>query len=200
MGTWASIESAIYGWVNAQLPSGWKAVWAEQQVSALETSFVTLRIGDVRALGATDFETYAGNINNPPNDVTLTENGVREFPVSLQAFGSKGQTTGDNSPRAVMSVLRQSLEFPDVRYALEISGLSPFDNRQPIRNVSTVAGTIFEPRALWELKFYYLEQATETTTYIETVDAGVTSPGPQEPIPGTVTLPDGSTVDYPSDT
>lgn len=196
MGVWATTEAAIYAWVSAALPGGWTAIFAEQNGSVPETNFVTIRLGDVRALGAIDEPLYAGNAGSPPNDVTITEIGWRELDVSIQAFGVKGTTTGDNSPRAVLSAVRQQLEFPAVRAALLMAGMAPFDDRQPVRNVATVAGTIFEPRAIFEVRFYLFETATATTTYIETVDAGPVTPGPQQAVPGTVTYA-GQTIDYP---
>lgn len=185
MGVWSTVESTIESWIAGQLPAGWKVIFAEQQGGMPEASTVTIRIGDPKALGACDEETNAYNGGAPLNDLTITESGPREFGISFQAYGGKGQTTGDNSPRAVLSVIRQSLELPTIRYTLQhTAGLSPFDNRGPVRNVAAVAGTIFEPRALWECRFYVVESISATTTYIETVDAGVNTPGPQEPIPG----------------
>jgi hypothetical protein len=185
MGLWSQVEAALVAWVTSALPNGWGCIFAEQQGGAQEGPYVTIRIGDVKGLGACDEEIYAYNGGTAPNDLTITETGEREFPVSIQAYGGKGQTTGDNSPRAVLSIVRQALELPNTRAALEAVGLSPFDNRGPVRNVSTVAGTIFEPRALFECRFYLVEQLAATTTYIATVDSGVTNPGAQQEIPFT---------------
>lgn len=184
MGLWSSVETALYNWVASAVPAGWQVIFAEQQGSFPEVPTVTIRIGDPKALGACDEESYTYNGGTSPNDLTIAEMHNAEFGVSIQAYGVKGQTTGDNSPRAVLSYVRQSLELPNTRAALESIGLSPYDNRAPIRNVAAVSGTIFEPRALFECRFYVVEQAVANTTYIETVDAGVTTPGAQEPIPG----------------
>ena len=181
------------------MPNGWKVIFAEQQGSVPEGPFVTIRLGDPRALGAFDDPIYTSNIGSPPNDVTFTVAGVREFGVRLQAYGGRTQVVGDNSPRAVLSAVRQALELPSVRSALQINaGLSPFDNRQPVRNVATAANAIFEPRAVFECRFYVVETASQTITEILTVDSGFVNPGPQDPVPGVVTLADGSTLDVPN--
>lgn len=184
MGLWATVEAAIETWVSGAAPGGWTVIFAEQNASVPEGPFISIRMGDIKALGACDEEIYTTNVGMAPNDLDVTETGMREFSVSLQAFQGKGHTYGDTSPRAVLSAVRQALETPNVRSTMEATGLSPFDNRQPIRNVGAAADTIFEPRAVWECRFYIIEQVVATSTYIETVDAGFTNPGPQEPIPG----------------
>jgi hypothetical protein len=202
MGVWSTTEQAIFNWVSAAIPAGpptYSVIFAEQQGSVFEGPFITIRLGDPIALGCVDDPTYTSNTNPAPNDVTFQVAGVREFGVTLQAFAGRGQVTGDYSPRAVLSAVRQNLEFPSVRYTLQhFAGLSPFDDRGPVRNVATEKGTIFEPRSVWECRFYVNEVATMTTTEILTVDSGFVSPGPQDPVPGIVTLPGGSTVKVPN--
>ena len=191
MALWSQVEASILSWVQGAAPATWAVVFAEAQTGQPQGNTITIKLGDVLALGAFDDEVTSADGS------TVTENGMREFPVTLQAFAMQGLTTGDNSPRAVLSLVRQTLELPATRSALWAAGLSPFDNRGPVRVVALPINTIFEPRAIWECRFYVVEQATAATSYVSTVDAGVTVPGPQAPIPGTVTTPGGTPNTYP---
>jgi hypothetical protein len=188
---WSQVEAAILSWVQAAVPPTWAVVFAEALTGQPQGNTVTIKLGDVLALGAVDDEITSADGS------TVTENGMREFPVTLQAFAMQGLTTGDNSPRAVLSLVRQNLELPGPRQALWNAGLSPFDNRGPVRVVALAINTVFEPRAIWECRFYVVEQASASTSWISTVDAGVSAPGPQAPIPGTVTTPGGTVDTYP---
>jgi hypothetical protein len=170
-------------WVQSVLPPTWAAVFAEAQTGMPQGNVVTIKLGDVLAKGSVD------DLITSADGSSYTANGLREFPVTLQAFALQGQTTGDNSPRAVLSAIRQSLELPNTVQQLWNVGLSPFDDRGPVRVVALAIGVIFEPRAVWDCRFYVVEQAAQIGGFIQTVDAGFVDPGPQEPIPGTVLVP-----------
>lgn len=192
MGLWSQVEASILSWVKGAVSPTWAVVFAEAQTGQPQGNTVTIKLGDALALGSVDDEVISAD------GLTVTENGMREFPVTLQAFALQGLTTGDNSPRAVLSLIRQSLELPTTRGALWSVGLSPFDNRGPVRVVALAINTIFEPRAIWECRFYVVEQASASSGgFIAAVDSGVTVPGPQAPIPGTVKTPGGTVTSYP---
>ncbi len=107
--------------------------------------------------------------------------GRREFDLTVQCFGGAGQEAGDSSPAAVLSAVRAALTLPSKRAALSVAGLTCFDPGS-VCNVAAVAGTIFEPRAIFEGRWYINEKVDENTGYIETVNAVGTITNPGDPL------------------
>ncbi len=114
-------------------------------------------------------------------EITIAELGRREFTLTVEAFGTQGQEAGNSSPRAVLSSVRRQLQLPAVRDGLRAAGLVPFDPG-PVRDLSAVAGTIFEPRGRFDCRFYSSEEVSVQTGYIETVNATGQLVSPGDPL------------------
>jgi hypothetical protein len=122
-------------------------------------------------------------------EIQITEFERGQFALTVQCFGTTGQEEGVTSPSAVLQQVRQALQLPTQRDALGAVGVSCFD-RGPVRNVAALAGTIFEPRAIFESSWYINSTLSENVGYIETVDATgtITSDVPASPITEDVTI------------
>jgi len=169
MTSWNLIEDAIRKWVRdaSRLADG-QVIWSDQDGPRPLGVFITIRLGDLLPLGAvdetaTDYDPTGG----PGEEIVTTVRGVREFPVSIQCFGT--DTVGRDTARALLSRVQTALGLPSVREALGTVGLSPFDAGQ-VRNLSVILDAQFEGRALLEVRFYVVEEMTERTTYISTVE------------------------------
>lgn len=177
--TWQDIEQALWHWVQSTSGLDPQRVrWDDQQGNVPEGQFITLRIDGILNLGAVDEEQqiYDSGATVAGQEVTILENGTRSFTCTVQCYGTKGQTVGLQSPRAVLSAVKSKLFLPDVRELLAAASLSPY-MPGPIRNVSVKSETIIEPRAILEVKFYCRETVQEQTGYIETINGPAPPPG-----------------------
>lgn len=167
---WTAIEDAIRAWVKTG--SGLadaKVIWADQTGARPAGPFVTIRIGDLLALGAVDEVEELTDLGRPAGqEVEQRVVGLREFPVSVQAFGPA--VAGAGTAREYLSKVQTALALPSVRDALEAAGVSSFD-QGVVRTVNELVGTKYEGRAILECRFYLLESVSEFSGYIETVEA-----------------------------
>lgn len=156
-------------WVKAATGYSDSAViWAEQSGSCPLPAFITLRLGELLALGAFDELVTETDLLRPAGtEVELRAEGLREFAVSVQAFGPS--TTGNATGRAVLAKCQTALMLPSVRTALAAAGITPFDIG-PVQNVTALVHTKFEGRAILEVRFYVRDSISEYTGYIETVE------------------------------
>jgi hypothetical protein len=166
--TWTAIENAIHAWVLAAsgLATG-NIIFAEQDGSQPAGQFITIRIGDLIPVGI-DAVTHAYNaaaVNG--SQITQTVTGLREFTVSIQCFD--GAITGASTPREVLANVWTALSLPTRVTAFKTAGISAFDGGS-VRNVAALREDRFEARALLEVRFYTLQGASETTTWIQTAE------------------------------
>lgn len=174
MADWGDIEDAIHAWIVAG--SGLNAsqvIWATQDGPQPQSRpFVTIRIGDLIALGAHDeaiIVDHTGDLTPPDPGEELEERvvGVREFGVSVQVFSDA--KVGAASGRYYASRIQTALALPAVRFALNEVGLSPFDAGR-VREISAILDSAFEARFLLEARFYVVEELSEYETYISHVE------------------------------
>lgn len=159
------IKQALRTWIrNISRLADDKIVWSEQDVSRLSGQFITMRLGDLTALGSADEVTHDYDATRDAGqEIEITVNGQRSLVLSLQCFGEASQT-----PRSVLSTLKTSLSLPSVLDLFEAAGLSCYDTG-PIQNITALLETIFEPRAAMEIYLYCSEIVSERTTFVETV-------------------------------
>ena len=133
--------------------------------------------------GAGDGYVWANIGASAGQEIEITELERGQFGLTVQCFGTIGQEAGVLSPSSVLQAVRQALSLPSVRQALGDVGVSCFD-RGPVRNVAALAGTIYEPRALFESQWYVNAEQSENTGYISEVKATgtITADVPGSPV------------------
>jgi hypothetical protein len=169
--TWQMREDAIRAWVKACSGFGnSQVIWAEQTgARPAESDFITIRIGDIVALGAVDEQIEEFDDSRPAGEeVEERVIAMREFSVSVQMFSNK--SIGNGTSRFVMSKVQCGLGLPSIQSSFDDVGISVFDRGQ-IRNVAELVGTKFEARAVLEVRFYAVETTSEFVGYIDSVEA-----------------------------
>lgn len=159
-------ENALRAWVRtvSKLPDT-QVVWADQDLTRLKGQFITMRMGDLSALGSADEVTHDFDEEREAGqEIEITVNGQRSFVLSLQCFGE-----GEYSAKGVLSRLKTSLSLPSVLSLFETAGLGCYDTG-PIQNITALLDTTFEPRAAMEAYFYCSEVVSERNTFVETVE------------------------------
>jgi hypothetical protein len=168
--SWESLQLAARAWVVAALP-GVTVIWARQDGKKPARPFVTLRFGDLVAVGSTDERRTAYVPDSSPGaddrHLLTTVVGLRSVSLTLQA--STAGTLGTSTAKGLLSQAQTALALPSLRTALRTAGLSPYD-RGTVREISTVLDADFEGRAQLVVSFYVNETASEQTGIIETVE------------------------------
>lgn len=164
MSTWVQIEDALHAWVSAA--SGVPVVWAEQTGARPPvTAFATLRLGDMRQVGAVDDVVHNYDaLRASGSEIALEVRSLREFTVGVQLFAATD--VGSSNARALAQRTQSALYLPSAREALAAVGVSPFDPGV-IQTLNRLVGTRFESRALFEVRCYVEMTLSEFTTWIE---------------------------------
>lgn len=168
---WSDIEAAILAWFKAS--SGLSAViWANQTAPQPALPYATLLIRPPARLAAQDDvqEVYVGS-NPAGQEVELRQKGVREISVSCQVFSAA--VRGAGTAREILAKAQTGLETPSLRQALYQAGLSVVDEGA-ITDVSALVETKYQSRAAMDVLFYCVDEVTEKTGYIETVNYDAT--------------------------
>lgn len=161
----SEIKKALRAWIreHSKLEDA-KIVFSQKNSIRLPVPFITIRLGDLLSLGATDEVKRATDLTKPAGqEITQTVIGRREMPVSVQCFGD-----GDESSLQIMSRVQTSLGLTSVSDALNAAGISVFDIGD-IKNVTAMNETAFEQRHLLEVRCYVSEEVSESIGYIKTV-------------------------------
>lgn len=170
---WATVETAIQNWVEtASGLADNKVIWADQDGGRQATPYMTIRMGDLVAVGTGDeVEQIFDEEADAGEEIEHRIHGQRELHVTVQAFGP---VVGASSARALLSKVQAALSLPSVRETLRAAGLTAFDAGK-IQNISALLGADFEGRAVLDVRFYIAESVSEFTTYIEHVEVTDTS-------------------------
>lgn len=152
--------------------TGKTVIWANQQVPAKLTDYITLKLSSDNTVGTGgDFLDTGGG--PPGSEQTLTKIGTREGILQIRAYQGQGEEVGDSSPTAVLANLRATVWLDSWIATFQAGGISIFDD-YGIVDTSREVGTIIEPQALLEFRFYFIDQPAvpDTSTYIAQVDGG----------------------------
>lgn len=166
--TWSDVEDAIRAWVKSG--SGLadaKVIWADQPGNRPSAPYVTIRIGDLLAIGHDSVTHDYDDEADAGEEITFTVRGTREFTVTVQTFTSATVNTG--TAREYLSKVQTALSLPSVRSAFAAAGISAFDSGT-LQNLSALRDAEFEGRAVLDVRFYVAEEVTEVTGYIATVE------------------------------
>lgn len=177
----ASIEPGLASFVKAKLSLAEAAVlWANQNAGEPDTSihtWVSLSRGDLVPLSAVDgVQAYMTQGQPEGQEVTLQAQGVRQLPISVQAF-SRGTTTGNLSAFALLSQLATLCRLPSSEATFLGLGLGLLRVR-PVRSLDALGDQRIQGRAILELLFNVVDTEEERTTYIGRVQ-GQLSAEPQ---------------------
>ena len=166
---WSLIEDAIRAWVIAGtgLPQG--QVWfADQDIPASEQQArVTIRIGGTvqRGIDETRHDYDAGRPVG--QEIEFSARGMRELTVDLQAFAPTLVGPGATA-RSLLEKAQVAISLPTIRDALNAAGLGVLQEGN-VQRIPLARGGMQEDRATLAVLFAVQMQATERTTFIETV-------------------------------
>jgi hypothetical protein len=186
-------QTALVSWVRgaAGLPAN-RVFMAEQDgpnpEDTTDDPFATLRFASLLGTGASDEVAYINHEDDedPPDvgqELELKVLAYGVLVVTLQLYSAK--TYGTTCAMALAQKCRTALSLPSVHSALSRSGLS-VANPGNVLNVATRVETRWRGRAVLDVRFNVLNDASERLGYIETVSGTLTL----EPI-------DGGSVDVP---
>lgn len=178
---WDAMEKAIAAWVASKsgLPSG-HVLWAPNNHGRPDGSYVTLQRGDLSPISARDeVQTIDHSNDDPPPaagaEIEYQVTAFRSFGVTLQCF-APGAPRAAAAALSIVEALSMSLGLPSVLDALRAAGLSLY-SRGSATYVPELVGTVFEGRALMELRFYVRDTVSEFGTFIGEVVADGEDPG-----------------------
>ena len=167
---WSAVEDALSAYVVAA--TGLDAahvLWAEQTGDRPTGLIAELRSGPLSVVGTGDELDHEFDGARPAGqELEMQVLGLREFALQIQCYAPKA-TLGDASGFALAVRCQTALGLPSVRDALFDAGLAPFDV-QPAQNVTALLNNRFEGRGLLTVRFYLSDNASELTTYIESVE------------------------------
>ncbi len=154
---WTTVETALHGWiVSASGLAGDHVTWAQQNKARPTGPFISMRITNVERVGQDWADAYEAD------DGTFFDRvqGVRRCTLSLQCFG--GDAVGSSMPAAVLDQVVTKSRLPSLRAALQDAhvGIAHLGIVQSTDGV--INSTLFEPRALLEVKFFLSQVVTES--------------------------------------
>lgn len=162
---WKKLEDAVFAWVHDASGLETSAIFFSQQdVNAPGGPYLTIKIGDPVRVGGHDGFTEA--FDESDGMVVLTTIGPREVTIQVAAYGCP--TNGNDSARAVVGKLQDSLGLPSVRQTLIDAGLGVLEEGT-VQDLSAIFGTDFEGRAVLEVLGLINATAEERSGYIHSV-------------------------------
>lgn len=167
---WPNIEDALRTWVltSTQYAQG-RVIWQDQSGTRPAGDVIAMRITGVASLGGPDEITSQDSIGRPAGEeIELKVEGHREFVCQLSAYAAN--TTGANSGLAALSKCQAGVLLPSVQGIFDGVHIAAFDVGN-VQNVTTLWDTVYESRALLEVRFYARDSVSEYTTFIEEVVA-----------------------------
>lgn len=166
----ATIEDALVTAVVAATGLAADRVrWAEQGLPRPASgAWISLRLLSLEETGPDWVDVEEAEAPVDGAEIEHTSRGWRVGTLSVQCFA--GDATGASTSVAILERLRAKLPLPTVADALAAANVAVV-GRGPVRNAAAlINSTVFEPRAVIELRFTAASEVTETGTYIETVE------------------------------
>lgn len=181
-----AIQDAVVLASGGTLADG-KVIWARQDGTRPAAPYATLDLVSFRVVGQ-DAQRHDYDAEGEPGaEIVLAHGGMREFSLAVTVFYG---TLGSAGAVALADVIRTGLVKVAVREVLDAANVSIFDFGQ-VTNLAQVVNTVYEGRAVLELRGYTTQELEErigyiasaeitgtiaTVTTVETVDIG--SPPP----------------------
>lgn len=175
---WANVEDALRSWVMATSGLGaGQVIFHSQKGPRPSGQFIAIELGDLVPVGRDAITRDYDAGRDPGEEIANRATGLRELGVTIHAIG--GGTVGDGTVRQLTSQVVTGVRAPTSRDALRAVGLAPY-HQGAVRWVPAVLDTVFEGRAVAEVRFYTSEEYVEYGTYIETVEGTGTVTSPTE--------------------
>lgn len=166
----SAIEAALQAWLVTAtgIPSG-QVLPELKKVPQLGMPYITFTVPEPRRVGGIDELRVTDTPGSPPPvgaEVTTTVYGNREMVASIRAFTQVA--TGDGTAKELLSRAQTSLALPNARALLSAAGLA-FIDIETLLDLSSRSGPVGQGRAVMDVRFRCVDTATQTDTFIETV-------------------------------
>ncbi len=165
-----SLETVLITWVKSKIPTGWTAVWGDQNAPKIETKQVALLRGKpyIKKLG----RDFYGKVDS--SDDSRPVLGTRELSVEFRSFGPGAFQTAED--------LRTLLDDETAEDALIAGALAVIDTG-PIQNLTSLYDSQKKEVASFEIRLrtHSLRESADAEQgvgYIELVDLEVTTQDP----------------------
>lgn len=166
---WSTIRAALVAWVRGATGLDAEHVfWSQAGRPRPSGRYVEIRARRARVIGRDWVDVTETETPDPGEEVTFTARGAREIAVELQCFegtaGGLAESPVDYLERTILAA-----RLPARASALRTAGLG-LGTVGPILALDGDLGfSVFEPRAVVDVRFHATSEATEFGTSIETV-------------------------------
>lgn len=182
---WAAIKPAIVSWVRTATGLDAEHVyWTQSGRTRPTGQYVELTVSGVRGVGLDWIDVEDNPTPSAGQEVLYQARGTREVAVQMQCFA--GATVGTSLEAAtVVEVLERVLAYarlPVVQDALNAAGvaLGPYD--QVTDATGFPGASLFEPRAVWNLRLHTTSEVSTPDTFIEFVELDADPALPDESV------------------
>lgn len=168
--TWSAIRAAIVSWVRAATGLGAEHVfWTQAGRPRPSGRYVELRARRVGVIGRDWVDASATVTPDPGEEVTHTARGAREITVEMQCFEGIGTSTAD-SPSDYLERTLLAARLPARAAAFAAAGIGLGRVGPVLAMDGDIGFSVFEPRAIAEVRFHATSEATELGGSIDTVE------------------------------
>lgn len=167
---WATIRAAIVAWVRAATGLGAEFVfWSQAGRPRPSGRYVELRARRVNVVGRDWVDATATVTPAAGSEATHTARGAREISVEMQCFEGIGTSTAD-TPADYLERALLAARLPTRVAAFAAAGIGLGAVGDVLALDGDLGFTVFEPRAVVEVRFHTTASVTELGTSIETIE------------------------------
>lgn len=168
--TWSTIRAALVAWVRAATSLGAENVfWSQAGRPRPSGRYVELRARRVGVVGRDWVDASTTDTPDPGEEVTHTVRGAREIAVEMQCFEGIGTSTAD-TPADYLERALLAARLPSRVAAFAVAGIGLGKVGPVLAMDGDLGFSVFEPRAVVEVRFHATSEVTELGTSIETVE------------------------------
>lgn len=179
--TWTAVEDAIIAWVRAG--SGLDAehvYWTAKRPTPTTGPYITARVIAVRGIGQDWVDVVDAAVPAPGAEIEHRVRGTREMLLRLQCFPGTpdGASTGAGAAVMLLDQVKTSQRLPPLHDALDAAGIGVLGSTAPTAVDGVVGSTIFEARAVMEVRCSLAPEVSVPGTYIQFVELESVAPMP----------------------
>lgn len=162
-----TIETAIYTWVNGAV--GIPCVWVDQKAPQPQFPYVSVSFVSIASLAPQDEERVSYDSGASAGaEIGLLHCGLRRALLSVNVMSETNDAGQD--ARSLADRLISSLSFTSFAAPLVAAGLA-YVRCSDVRRLDETQGDSFVQRAQLDVTFTLAANASETTGWIELIDA-----------------------------
>lgn len=166
---WSTIRAALVAWVRAATGlSAEHVFWSQAGRPRPSGRYIELRARRVNIVGRDWVDATATDDPDPGEEVTHTVRGAREISVEMQCFEGIGTSTAE-TPADYLERCLIAARLPTRVEAFRVAGIGLGAVGDVLSMDGDLGFTVFEPRAVVEVRFHTTASVTELGTSIETV-------------------------------